>query len=263
MSESGSSDEPACCFVIAPIGASGSEIRKRSDQVLDYIIRPVVSEYGYRALRADEIAAPGLITSQVIEQVMEAPLVVADLTTHNPNVFYELALRHALRKPVIQLSEVGETLPFDVGGLRTIFLDHHDMGSVEACKEELRKQVEGLQSGRYEIDSPISIAVDLQGLRQSGNPIEMSAAEVLNGLADLRRMVVVLLERDAQTRAMEQRWLDYVAKRTLNESHIGRTLKEVTAMQRATAPERSEHEFLEELRKALLDDDEEPSSGER
>jgi hypothetical protein len=87
------------CFVIAPIGEPASEIRKRSDQVFTYVITPAVQECGYTALRADQISEPGLIDSQVIERIVNDPLVIADLTGHNPNVFYELALRHALSLP--------------------------------------------------------------------------------------------------------------------------------------------------------------------
>jgi hypothetical protein len=83
------------CFVIAPIGEPASEIRKRSDQVFTYVITPAVQECGYTALRADQISEPGLIDSQVIERIVNDPLVIADLTGHNPNVFYELALKYA------------------------------------------------------------------------------------------------------------------------------------------------------------------------
>jgi hypothetical protein len=40
-------EDAPCCFVIAPIGGEGTEVRKRSDQILEHIIRPVVSECGY------------------------------------------------------------------------------------------------------------------------------------------------------------------------------------------------------------------------
>lgn len=62
------------CFVISPIGDPGTEVRKRSDNVLDYIIRPAVEPLGYEALRSDKISEPGLITTQVIRQIIEAPL---------------------------------------------------------------------------------------------------------------------------------------------------------------------------------------------
>lgn len=110
------------CFVISPIGEDDGPIRRRSDQVLQYIIKPPVEEAGYQLTRADKISEPGIITSQIIERVVEDDLVIADLTDWNPNVFYELAIRHAIRKPFVQLIKRGEKLPFDVAGTRTIFL---------------------------------------------------------------------------------------------------------------------------------------------
>ncbi len=76
------------CFVIAPIGEPRSDIRKRSDQVLEHIIRPVVESCGYKAVRADDIPQPGMITNQIIQHVVDAPLVIADLTGQNANIFY-------------------------------------------------------------------------------------------------------------------------------------------------------------------------------
>ena len=102
------------CFVISPIGEPDSETRKRADQILKHVVKPAVGECGYTAVRADEIDKPGIITSQVIQRVVTDPLVVADLTERNPNVFYELAIRHALRKPLVQLIKKGEQIPFDV-----------------------------------------------------------------------------------------------------------------------------------------------------
>ena len=75
------------CFFIAPIGEPDTAVREDSDQVLRHIVRPAASRFGFNAVRADEIAEPGIITSQVIERIVESPLVIADLTGHNPNVF--------------------------------------------------------------------------------------------------------------------------------------------------------------------------------
>jgi hypothetical protein len=133
------------CFVIAPIGEARSETRKRSDVVLKHIIAPAVEQCGYDALRADQIAEPGIITSQVIQHVIDAPLVVADLTERNPNVFYELAIRHAIRKPLIQIIRSDEQIPFDVAGTRTIGVDHRDLDSVEFAKVEIVKQINALE----------------------------------------------------------------------------------------------------------------------
>jgi hypothetical protein len=72
------------CFVISPIGDPDSETRKRSDQVLKHVIRPAATSSGYKAVRADEIDKPGMITSQVIQHVVNDDLVVADLTGSQP-----------------------------------------------------------------------------------------------------------------------------------------------------------------------------------
>lgn len=174
------------CFVIAPIGEHDSETRKRSDQVLKHVIRPAVGSCGYKAIRADEIDKPGIITSQVIQHVVNDPLVVADLTERNPNVFYELAIRHALRRPLVQLMKKGERIPFDVAGTRTIHVDHHDLDSVESAKNEIVDQVKALERDSSDIETPISVSLDLQLLRQSENPEERSLADLVAAVSDLR-----------------------------------------------------------------------------
>ena len=92
--------EPKRCFVIAPIGDPASAERDRSDKVLKFLVAPVVEPLGYSTpLRADHLAKPGLITAQVIEHLLEDDLVIADLTGANANVYYELAIRHAVKGP--------------------------------------------------------------------------------------------------------------------------------------------------------------------
>lgn len=91
------------CFFIAPIGDAESESRERSDKLMEYIVDEAVSDYGYSVTRADQMDQPGSITNQIIEKVVDSELVIADLTEHNPNVFYELAVRHATGEPFIQL----------------------------------------------------------------------------------------------------------------------------------------------------------------
>lgn len=174
------------CFVIAPIGEPDSDTRKRSDQVLKHIIRPAVDSCDYIAERADEIDKPGIITSQVIQRVVNDPLVIADLTERNPNVFYELAVRHAIRKPLIQLIKRGERIPFDVAGTRTIQVDHQDLDSVETAKNEIISQIKSLEKDSSNLETPISVSLDLQLLRQSDKPEERSLADLLAAVSDLR-----------------------------------------------------------------------------
>jgi len=173
------------CFVIAPIGEEESEVRKRSDQILKHVIEPPASECGYKAVRADKIDKPGVITSQVIQHVVEDPLIIADLTGHNPNVFYELAIRHAIRKPFIQIIKKGERIPFDVAGTRTINVDHRDLDSVGEAKNEIVNQIKSLEQDASNIETPISVSLDLQILRQSDDPEHRSLADIMSTLTEL------------------------------------------------------------------------------
>lgn len=175
--------------MIAPIGDEGTEVRRRSDQILAHIIDVAAKECGYETLRADKISEPGIITSQIIQHLLDDPLVIADMTGHNPNVFYELAVRHAIRKPVVQLIEKGEKVPFDVAATRTIQVDHHDLDSVAKCRQEITSQIRAVEKDPADVDTPISAAIDLQQLRRSGNPMEKSAAEIISILQSLNTKI--------------------------------------------------------------------------
>lgn len=174
------------CFVISPIGESDSDTRKRADQILRHVIKPAVEQCGYIATRADEIDQPGIITSQVIQRVVEDPLVVADLTERNPNVFYELAIRHALRKPLVQIIKKGEQIPFDVAATRTVQVNHQDLDSVETAKQEIVSQIHSLEADPSALETPISVSLDLQLLRQSEKPEKRSLADLVSSVVNLR-----------------------------------------------------------------------------
>lgn len=158
--------ETKTCFVISPIGEEGSDTRNRADKVLKYIIKPAVERCGYKATRADQIDNPGIITTQIIQRVIDDDLVVADLTGWNPNVFYELAIRHVAKKPIVQIIEKNQSLPFDVFNVRTVKMDLH-VDSAEQAKDEIIEQIRRMESNPEDLETPVSIAVDLKQLKRS------------------------------------------------------------------------------------------------
>jgi hypothetical protein len=143
------------CFVVTPIGEEGSPIRKRSDKVLR-ILQRALAPFGYTPIRSDKIAEPGMISHKMIQLLVEAPLVVADLTGANPNVYYELAIRHAAGKPAIQLIAKGEKIPFDIGDMRTIGIDISDPYEVE---EHIKASLAEIEKPGYTVTTPISMAL--------------------------------------------------------------------------------------------------------
>jgi hypothetical protein len=111
------------CFVISPIGEPGTDTRQQADDVFEYIIGPALEEMEVEAVRGDGFPEPGLITSQVIEAILTYDFCIADLSGHNPNVFYELAIAQTLGRPVLLLKLFGQPIPFDVKDYRLIEYD--------------------------------------------------------------------------------------------------------------------------------------------
>jgi len=93
----------------------------------ELILKPAIEQTGLRAVRADaEIFGTGKIIDQIWRGINEAQVLVAELTTKNANVFYELGLAHALRKPVVLLSSNEDDVPFDLRHIRVILYDQAD-----------------------------------------------------------------------------------------------------------------------------------------
>lgn len=91
------------------------------DQVYQQIIKPAIENAGLESLRADEEMTGGIIHTPMFERLILCEYAVADLTTANANVFYELGLRHAIRRWSTVLIFAGsDRLPFDVALLRAI-----------------------------------------------------------------------------------------------------------------------------------------------
>lgn len=117
------------CFYITPIGEEDSEQRKHSDLFLSSLVEPAVTELNLRVIRADQIGQQGLITAQIIEHVKRSRLVIVDLSFLNPNVFYEMALRHACKLPIVHIIRKTDQIPFDVSQSRCIIVDNTDIYS--------------------------------------------------------------------------------------------------------------------------------------
>ena len=79
----------------------------------------------FQVTRADDIGNQRSILNDIVVQIAQSDLVIADLTGCNPNVFYELGLAHALRRPVILLTQDIEDVPFDLQPYRTLEYDTH------------------------------------------------------------------------------------------------------------------------------------------
>ncbi len=137
------------CFVVSPIGDAGTDIRKNADQLYQHIIKPVCEKCGFAAQRVDEFNTSNSITQEILDALNDYDLVIADLTGHNPNVFFEIGYRTKSQKPIIHLKRKDETIPFDVSSIRTFEYDLTDLDMVTATKDRLEQVIRNFKYDEY------------------------------------------------------------------------------------------------------------------
>jgi tetratricopeptide (TPR) repeat protein len=153
------------CFVLMPFGRKpdGAGRTVDFDRVYRDLIAPAVAQAGLEPLRADEEMTGGIIHKPMYERLILCEYAVADLTTANANVFYELGLRHAVRKSstVVLFAEGGSQLPFDVAPLRAIpyrLSADGTPGEVDASRAILTRRL--TEARQAHADSPVFQLVD-------------------------------------------------------------------------------------------------------
>lgn len=163
-------EQKKICFVVMGFGVKTDHSTGRNldlDKTYANIIKPAVEEAGLKCLRADEIRHSGIIDLPMYKYLLNADVVIADLSTYNPNAFYELGVRHALRPyKTIAIAEYELKYPFDIS--HTVIRQYEHLGKdigyseVIRFRQELQLAISEILT-QPQIDSPIYTF--LNGLR--------------------------------------------------------------------------------------------------
>ncbi|WP_195757983.1 hypothetical protein, partial [Staphylococcus aureus] len=137
-----------------PIGTDDSKVRRNSDFLLQSIIKPAL-ESDFEIQRSDLISSTNKITDEIIGGLTNSELVIVDLSTHNPNVFYELGYRHALERPTITMINKDENIPFDVSAYRTIYYSELYADVVNA-KDQLKETIKTFTDNDFNFENPVN-----------------------------------------------------------------------------------------------------------
>lgn len=198
-------DKKPICFVIMGFGKKTDFLSGKTydlDQTYKNIIKPSVINSGYECVRADEIRDSGLIDKSMYVLLMQSDLVIADITTYNPNAIYELGIRHAVRPfSTIILKEKDGKIPFDLDHTRMFAYTHlgEDIGvdESERCQKELTKLI-GAVSVSKEVDSP------LYGYITNVTPPTLPTEEyfsIIDSLAEQEKHIFAVVEKAKNLKA--------------------------------------------------------------
>lgn len=167
-------DERPACFVIMPFDVKEEPRTGRKidfDVVYRDAIRPGVERAGMNPMRGGEQLAIGIIHEQFLQQILLSPFAVADLTTANPNVFYEFGVRHSVApRTTVGISGNPQAIPFDVNYLETQTYPLDEQGKLirgEPLETFISDLAEALKSRAHLGDARL----DPEPWRQTDSPI--------------------------------------------------------------------------------------------
>lgn len=135
-------------FILMPFSEAFSVLFER-------VLVPLLSEEGFKASRADSLSDCRSILKDIVTGIAEADLIVADLTSSNANVFYELGIAHAMGRPTILLSQDIEAIPFDLRPYRVVGYSMR-FDKIDELRSAIRHYAHAAKEGTSEFGNPIS-----------------------------------------------------------------------------------------------------------
>ncbi len=187
--------------MIMPYGGDDSEKRRHFSGVYQSIIVPATAMAGYEAKRSDIAGEPGNITHDIIRDLVEADIVIADLTTANANVFFELGIRHAFRKSgTVHIVDSAYRLPFDVRQYRVVEYST-DLAGIPDTIRLIAEAIKKRRDQPTRPDNPVhdaipQLPVDIRTTGDRALQERVRTAE--EALRDARAQNDVLMERLAR-----------------------------------------------------------------
>lgn len=143
------------CFVIMPFSDPEGYEEGHFQRIYDYTFAPAIRAAGYEPHRIDENKVSSVIHSKMYKQLQSAPMVLCDLSSNNPNVLYELGIRHTFNKPAVLVQETGQKQIFDICAITVIKyhrsrLYEHVLDDQERITNAILDTAKDYQENEYE-----------------------------------------------------------------------------------------------------------------
>ena len=189
------------CFVIMPFSDPEGYEPGHFRNVYEHTFAPAIREAGYDPLRIDDNIVSSLIHGKMMNELVTAPMVLCDLSTNNPNVLYELGIRHAFDLPVVLVQESGQDRIFDIAGIT----------SVEYHRSRLYEEV--IQDQKL-ITKAIRQTANAKDKYSIMNLVNLHAASLADSGSVTRedRLEYLIQDMTRKMNMLEKRFLDFQPK---------------------------------------------------
>jgi hypothetical protein len=181
--------EKPVCFVIMPISDVHGYEPGHFGRVYEHILKPAIVAAGYLPIRADDTIKTDYIVVGIIQKIVESEMVICDFSARNPNVMYELGIRHAFNKPVALIKDRRTDKVFDIQGLR--YVEYDDTLRIDTVQKDISKISSAIQETASANGKGINSVVQLAGITAA----EIPAKQQVSGETQLILSAIGSLER--------------------------------------------------------------------
>lgn len=176
------------CFVMMPISDGAGYETGHFNRVYEHLFKPAIEAAGFAYERADDITKTDYIVVNIVKKIIEADMVLCDLSSRNPNVLYELGLRHAYQKKVVLVKDIRTEKIFDVQGLR--YTEYDGTLRVDAVQKDVVRIKDSLLKTFSDDGDSVNSIVQLSGIVAAqppqGRKVSSDTAMLLNAIEGIQ-----------------------------------------------------------------------------
>lgn len=195
MTETTDSVKPIC-FVLMPIADTIGYEAGHFGRVYEHLLKPAILAAGYTPVRADDAVKTDYIVVGIIQKIVESAMVLCDFSARNPNVMYELGIRHAFNKPVVLVKDKKTEKIFDIQGLR--YTEYDETLRIDAVNKDIVKITASITETAKSSEKDMNSIVQLAGIRTAevppGQTISADTKLLLSAIGSLDRRLQAVEE---------------------------------------------------------------------
>ena len=184
------------CFVLMPIADTTGYETGHFGRVYEHLLKPAIIDAGYLPVRADDTVKTDYIVVGIIQKIVESAMVVCDYSSRNPNVMYELGIRHAFNKPVVLIKDRKTEMIFDIQGLR--YTEYDETLRIDAVNKDRMKIADAIKETSNASERDLNSIVKLAGIKTAevpvGQTISPDTTLILSAISALERRVETVEE---------------------------------------------------------------------
>lgn len=198
MSKDKTVDSKPICFVLMPIADAVDYDPGHFGRVYEHLLKPAILAAGYTPVRADDTVKTDYIVVGIIQKIVESAMVVCDFSSRNPNVMYELGVRHAFNKPVVLVKDRKTEKIFDIQGLR--YAEYDETLRIDAVNKDISKITSAILETAAGGSEAMNSIVQLAGIKTAevpkGRTISADTQLILSTLSGFEKRLVEMERRD-------------------------------------------------------------------